>query len=296
MKLEDVQNQREAFAKGAEGYTSRYSSDHNAYGGFIYEDGTTHVVGRYACHGFLGTYSMETLRKKAKISYLMSAVMHPHSNVSKEDLHHFIDWLVNRSPWHMIFADKDVERIIKLGHLVDANHPTTFIASGMIASRFPTESYSGTEIVGRFAVYKELLQMKVSENEAFFYAHMFAPNAYNRLYPITFSRFSSGHSTFFAHNYQENYVRNFLEGKVVHVGKNVLAKGRGYESGYLNKTWGDKTDKDSFGEAIKRLRPIRANVKVDHHIFRKAPAVGYSYADRDDFASIIEQLRGKINA
>lgn len=300
MKLEDIQTQREKFAKGAYPFVSERRSDHNAYGAYLFEGGHLYTVGRYACHGFLSNYSVDAVRdsnrKQGKIEYLLSAVMSPHENVSKEDLLGYIYWLTNDSPWQNNFVDKDASRIIQLGHVVDANNPTSFIASGMIASRFPTEVYSGDVFPLRFRVYKELLEIGCNRNEAFFFAHMFAPSGIKKLYPITFSRLSSGHSTFYSTNYQENYVRNFLTGKVVHVGKNILANGNGYETGSLNKTWGETTDKDSFAEAVKQLVPKRAQKKVDYHIFRKAPASGYSYADRDDFASIIEQLRGMINA
>jgi hypothetical protein len=302
MSLDDILPHREQFASDGEASRNKHSSDNNSYGAFILKDGSYAKVGAWVCHGWLSDYNLANHIKpkasvnKVGIKYVLSHVMKPH--VSDKLLRRFIDWLVNRSPWAHLHLDKDVDSILKYGYVVDADHSSAFITSGFIASRFVTESYtSKNEVEDRCKVWAELLDMGCSENEAFFFAHMYTSDGVKgSVYPITFARWSSGHSTFFANNYQENYVRAFLQGTPVNLGKAVLSVPKGYENYTLNKVWGEQTGKDSFGERVQRLVPTSKNEKQDLHIFRKAPSKGYSYKDREDFMSIIEQLRGIINA
>lgn len=302
MSLDDILPQREQFALDSANARSKRSSDHNSYGAFILKDGSYAKVGAWVCHGWLSDYNLvnhiqpKKVVNQTGIKYVLSHVMKPH--VSDDLLRRFIDWLVNRSPWAHLHIDKDVDSILKHGYVVDADHSSSLITSGFIASRFVTESYtSDNEVKSRCKVFEELLNMGCSENEAFFFSHMYTsdgPKA--EVYPITFARWSSGHSTFFANNYQEDYVRNFLRGTPQFLANNKLSTPKGYENYTINKVWGNQTGKDSFGDRVQRLIPISKNEKQDHHIFRRAPAKGYSYKDREDFMSIIEQLRGIINA
>ena len=301
MTLEELLPHRERFAQDAAPSREKRNSENNSFGAFILKDGTYHKVGKWVCHGWLSDYNIEHSlpgRSKFKsqgIAYVLSAVMKPH--VTEAQALNFIDWLINRSPWAEIFVDKDASSVYKYGYVVDANYPASFITSAFIASRFITESYlTQGEMEGRCLVYHELLEIGCTENEAFMFAHMYAPFSCDKLYPVTFSRFSSGHSTFHAYSYQENYVRNFLRGEVANPTKALLSEGKGYESYTINNLWGRTTDKDSFASALMGLIPKSKVKKNDLHIFRKAPAVGYSYKDREDFTSIIEQLRGMINA
>lgn len=302
MSLDDILPQRKQFALDSANARSKRSSDHNSYGGFILKDNSYALVGPWVCHGWLSDYNLNhyvTCRGAVQskgVKYVLSAVMKPH--VSDSLLRRFIDWMVKRSPWQHIFVDKDVDSILKYGYVVDANHPTSFITSAFIASRFVTESYSSKgEVENRCKVFEELLDAGCPENEAFFFAHMYTSEAKGKdTYPIVFSRWSSGHSTFLPNNYQENYVRSFLRGEPQNHGAGVLANGKGYENNTINNTWGKATSKDSFADNVKSLMPISKSKKVDHHIFRRAPSVGYAYKDREDFMSVIEQLRGMINA
>jgi len=296
----DLSEIREKFATSASEYTDHRHIDNNSFGAFILADNTYFEVGKWVCHGWLSEYNMQHYivgREKLKkgVKYALSAVMKPW--VSEDKLLRYIDWLINRSPWEKIFVDKDATSVRQLGYLVDANHPSSFIGSAMVASRFMTESYSGKSWECRCKVYQELLEIGCTENEAFFFAHMYNIEVDKGLYPLVFSRLQSGHWTFFGSNYQENYVRNFLTGHVAKTGANILASGKGYESDTLNSTWGlTDLSSDAFGKKVQALQPIRMEVKKDHHIFRKLRVDSYSIQDRADFISIINQLKGLLNA
>jgi hypothetical protein len=292
---------REQFAQDAGPSRNKRSSDNNSYGAFILGNDEYSKVGKWVCHGWLSDFNIrDALPNRTKIKthgikYMLSAVMKPHT--SAQNVRLFIDWLVNRSPYASMHLDKDVDSILKYGYFVRADMPVNVITSGMIASRFVTESYTGGETFEkRCAIWRELYDMGIGENEAFFFAHMFSPVSVKQIYPVEFSRLSAGHSTFYATNYQENYVRNFLNGTPANPSSKLLSQGRGYENDTINSLWAKTTDSDAFGNAVKSLVPRSKVVKTDHHIFRKAPVNGWSYKGRDDFMSIIEQLKEMLNA
>ena len=292
----DILSIRQQFATSASRYNKTKSSDHNAFGGFISASGSYQEVGRWACHGWLGPayFGRWGYSKQKPVKYVLSAVMHRHANVTKQQHLDFIDWQVNRSVWANLFVDKDANRILDLGHVVDADNCPDFIASAMIASRLMTESYSGDEICKRVDVYHELLDAGCSNEEAFFFCHMYNHTGKNT-YPVVFSRWQSGHSTFFGNSYNEDYVRNFLRGNPVNKSKELLSEGKGYTR--VNGLWGNQsTRSDAFGEAVKGIIPEQKHKKEDLHIFRKAPKEGFEYTNREDFMSVINQLRRIINA
>lgn len=286
----DLQKFREEFQKKAKPFREDRSGSNNVYGAFIKDDGTMVNIGRYVCHGWLQTHNHFLKSKDTK--YILSSVMSPHA--TDEQLRRHTDWLVNRSPWAVMFVEKDVQSILDYGHVVSPDHPYNFVAAGLIASRFCTESYvDGYK--QRVFVWSELLGMGCTEDEAYIFAHMFAPVSGNN-YPVTFNRMSSGHTPFLSSNYQEDYIRNFLNHRPQNLVKETLRDCNGYISGGLSTLWGSSTSKDSLAEAIKRLIPVSKDKKKDHNIFRKAPSNGWTYSNRKDFASVIDQLKGILNA
>jgi len=292
---------REEFAKKASQYTNICSQDNNSFGGFILGDDSYLNIGRWVCHGWLSEYNMlecHTGRNRYKthgIKYVLSAVMKPHT--TDDIVRLFIDWLINRSPWAHMHMDKDVDSVLRLGYMVDANYAPEAVTSGFIASRLITESYSSPDDFAiRCLVWKELIDIGCTENEAFFFAHMYKGSGKKDLYPITFNRMQSGHSTFHGCNYQENYIKSFLNASPVNLSGRLLSRGEGYHSYTINSIWGKTTDKDSFAEKVQNFVPVRKALKVDHHIFRKAPKQGFSYKSREDFASVIHQLKECLNA
>lgn len=291
MTLDEIRTQ---FAKDAAPGRAARSGSFNSFGAFINKKDEYILVGKWVCHGWLGE---GTLRSRGwgdgGLKYMLSAVMAPH--MDKNYVPVFIDWLVNRSPWRDVFVDKNVESILKYGYLVNADFPTRFITSAMIASRFPTESYSGDTFEKRCLVWRELLDMGCTESEAFIFAHMYDSKNTTTLYPITASRVSSGHSTFGGFGYQEDYVRNFLNANPSDITGHKLSSGRGYANDSICNIWGRSYDGDHFWTKVQKIVPRSRNQGVDHNIFRQLVAKTYSYKNREDFASVITQLREMLN-
>lgn len=291
MTLDEIRTQ---FAKDAARGRAARSGSYNSFGAFVNKKDEYILVGKWVCHGWLGEGTVGSRGWGAGgIKYVLSAVMYPH--MDKDDVPVFIDWLVNRSPWAEVFVDKDVNSILKYGYLVNADFPTRFIASAMIASRFLSESYSGDTFESRCKVWRELLDMGCTENEAFMFAHMYDATSTKVLYPITASRLSSGHSTFLGFGYQEGYVRNFLNATPANLTGRKLSSGVGYIYDTICNIWGSSYDSDSFWERVQKIVPRSRNQGVDHNIFRQMVAKTYSYKNREDFASVITQLREMLN-
>lgn len=297
MELDTILQIRQTFAEAAAPYRKESRGGSNAFGAFISQEGDYCKVGAWACHGWLQDYYfVDNEAWPDHPKYILSAVMK--YQISKKQMLEFIDWMVNRSPWCRIFVDKDPESILKLGYLVDAAHPANFIANAMMATRFFTESYYPDDVVRRTQSYFALLDIGCTENEAFFFAHLYAGSGTSKIWPIKFSRRSSGHSVFFSGYYNKQYVLNFLNGTPDYLQKCKVSDGRGYESNSINKVWGPYlgNKEDKFGEFLRHLKPISGTEKENLNIFFVKKETEYSYNNPDDFKSVIDQLREYLYA
>lgn len=295
MDLSHLKKHREKLARHAKDYKENPCSDYNSHGGIVYEDGKLHIVGRWACHGWLSEYNFGDFNrlKGNKPKYILSTIMAPRT--TKEKLINFTDWLINRSVWKDVFLEKDAEQAELLGHVVDANFPANFVASAMMASRFLTEVYvSGMD--KREIVYDELLKLGLSEDESFFFAHLYKPNG-GGTYPIVFNRLSSGHSTFLSSGFNKEYCKNFLTHTPQKNKFNrPLSTGTGYVNDTVNILWGEPNRDDPLGRFAKNLRPKTHVLGTDHHIFRKIPDEPWVYTNPEDFLNVLQQLKEDIYA
>ncbi len=307
MLPEDILKHREAFAIGAGQYQHASASGHNAYGAFILRDNTLGTVGPWVCHGWLKDETFPEylrqdnlnlrLRRGASPVYILSAVMHLHT--SKEFARSYIHWLVNESNWAEVFVDKDADSIMRLGYLVDANKPSNLIASAFVASRFLTESYTGTEqLLLRHKVYEKLLTLGCSRNEAFMFCHMYTPEVSKKFYPIVPMLFKTGHTPFSYSGVTQAVVKNFLTNNRVGLSTHTIAERVGYSSNSISAVWGSVTtpDANSFWTKVMAIAPAKATKSVDHNIFRKIKVNGVSFSSDEDFLSVINQLRAIVHA
>ncbi len=291
----DLMDARKQFADEAASYRASRGGSNNSFGAFIDKKDNYVYVGNWVCHGWLKQYEIERrswLKHGAK--YVLSAVMKPH--MDKDDVPIFIDWLVNRSPYAAVFVDKDVQSILKYGYLVDADHPSQFIASALMASRFPTEAYTGSDTFARRClVWKELLTIGCTENEAYFFAHMYNAASVKNVFPITPSRLGSGHNPFYGYQYGEGYVRNFLNATPqIPKGARRLSEGYGYPPDSIDCIWGRQISGEAFWTVVQGLAPKVATAGKDYNIFRRIKREGLEYRNREDFKSVIDQLREVI--
>lgn len=296
MNLQDIVEERNAFQRDANPYRQKMEGGSNTFGGYITADGVYHRFGPYVCTGWMHTYNFSATLSilpeggGRKVVFLLSAVM---SSVgTQKQTVAYIDWLINRSPWAEIFVDKDAKQVFALGYVIDTTKPANLIGNALIACRLFTESYvAGAKF--RVKTYLELLELGCSEQEALLFSQMYAPS--ERGYPYTFSRFSSGHAVFTASGADQTYYQNFLRSTPANLTESFQDL-QGYECGTINSTWGTTTGNDTFANKVKSLHPIRAEKKKDLNIFRKETREAFSYGNKQDFLSVIQQLRELINA
>lgn len=279
---------RKSFVGNAKGNHS------NAYGGLIFTDGQMTTIGGHPCHGFLGTsYYHSYQRKNVDVQYILSAIRS--DQITDHDTaRDFYNWLFNDSPWHSVFIEKSYDKALTHGVVGDPSAPANLLASGMIASRFMTETYASDQQYRR-PIYKELREAGFSQADAFVFAHMFvSENPAKKLYPVKFSRFSSGHSVFPGQGAAEGYFRNFFNSTPYMLTEPL---GRtGYKAGTLNSVWGDYSGKDGFGQWCSTVAPTKKKVAKDYHIFRAKPKDSYLIQNRADFVEVVLKIKERIYA
>jgi len=296
--LASVGNARKTFKEDFSEYLTATSSSWNSFGGLVYEDGYYQRIGKYVCHGWLGdsAYRRFLLDFGAvPVKFILSAVMKSRSANSSKVLRYH-DWLINRSTWADVFVEKDAVKAVEFGHVIDASKHPSLIATACIASRFQTEAYTDG-LVKREKLYYDFLEGGFTEDEAFLFTHLYNPTRDRKSYPVTFSRFSSGHSTFLSSGWSKQYAKNFLT-RTLDLTKDGVQdmKRGGYMTNSLNCIWGKKEEADSLGIVCKRLKPSEVKLAEDFHIFRKAPSNSYEYKDSSDLMDVARQLKEWIYA
>lgn len=108
------------------------------------------------------------MRKVKKNDIILLQVQPRHENQNEEAFRHYIDWVVNYSPWRHAFISKNINRIMKDGVVVVHQGDLTkgYIREACIAVRMAWENYWGNNKYTEVDVWWELVQ-KVSPNMAY---------------------------------------------------------------------------------------------------------------------------------
>ena len=286
------ENIRKAFVKSAAGCL-----DANSYLGIIYEDKLEHKyfkIGRGPCHGDLNTNAL-TYKKDGlkKTNWSVLSNVQP-LRTKKETALSFYDWLFNRSPWKDVFLVKDSQEAIDNGIIANTELPENLVISGLIASRFVTESYN-TEISERARMYDEIKSLGFSENFAFIFSQVFKFLS-EKKYQIQYTPISSGHCVFEFHNADEIYYKNFIDNTPENLSDITFQKNGGYgQQGYTGSgIWG-KSGTQAFGKWLKACKPIVYDKAVNYNIFEKIPTVGVVITTAEGFKNVLHQIEERIN-
>lgn len=244
--------------------------------------------GRGPCHGSL---KEPCYTNNEPIEFVLSSVQD--LRVDADGAYDYFNWLVNRSPWASVFITKDVCEGLNLGWVVDAHQPHQLVASALIASRFPTESYN-PEVSNRFSVYTELLGLGYDEITSYLFACLFYKTASYRekLYPLTFTPLSSGHLPFDFTCQPERYLRNILRGTPT-LDTTTFAENRGYGSG-ITSIWGGKKDGEAFVRFMRNVAPVKKEAAINYNIFYKEAEVGNLIKSPEDFKSVVDQILERV--
>lgn len=264
----------------------------NAYCAVVTEDVTGDLKlvdhGRGPCHGSLKS---ECFSNGNPIQFVLSSVQN--LLVDADGAYDYFDWLINRSPWASVFITKDADEGFKLGWVVDAHQPHQLVASALIASRFPTESYN-PGVSNRFSVYMELLGLGYDEITSYLFACLFyKTSAYKAgLYPLTYMPLSTGHLPFDLSGQPEAYLRNILKGTPA-LEDLTFSANQGYGAGITN-IWGKKKDAGAFANFMRKVAPAKKEAAYNYNIFYKEAEVGSVIKNAQDFKSVVDQILERI--
>lgn len=289
--LDDIKKFRKEFANQAKDHKAR-----NAFLGVMVEssDGLQYKkLGDGPCHGALQKYQLKDKGVLLPIKYIFSSVQD--YQYKEEEIKPYVDWLANRSPWAAMHIEKDAGTILKLGWVVDADFPANFVASGLIATRAFSESYTPS-IANRFSTYLHILSLGFKEEEALILSYLFvkAGNNLSR-YSVVFTELVAGHGIFHLGGQAESYYRNFLLSAPKNLQSYTLKAGKGYEN-EVNAVWKTPSvaSTDAFIRWIKQVRPIDSVGKKNLNIFEKVMTDGWEYTTEEGFKSVLEQILERI--
>lgn len=127
---------------------------------------STHISPNQACHAGLDN-EYEGNKQKGSIA-VVSALMKPVGDLlDEEEAYHFLDWLLNRSPYASTFITKSAEEALYTKTTISSSfHPSNLMAAGMVASRRLWEY----PMVARVMV--ALSKAGVNEDLAFYLGHI----------------------------------------------------------------------------------------------------------------------------
>lgn len=166
------------------------------------------------------------------VEYVLSFLMGYHDN---EEERFYLDWLVNRSPWAVVFPEKDIDIIRDNGLIASTDHPSNLVVGGLIASRAYVEKRDS------ITAFKSLCEAGVAGNMAY----VLSLCAYSLDYPkrLHWRKQRDGHSAL-AQSYMDKHaLSNFING-IVECPRPLMHSNSSYydENTNIFKIWGQGQD------------------------------------------------------
>lgn len=265
----------------------------NAFSGLVLVDSDGvqhyHALGSGFCHGMFQKWRIRdalgvTDKKLVAVLTQVQELL-----VEKEKAKDYIKWLVTSSPWHSVFIEKDVIRIIEWGWVLDPSAPANLLGSACIATRWLTETYN-PEVVKRFPVYTELLQASFSETESFLFANLFAPQT-SSLYPLSVAPLTTDHAVFSWPRMTQNDVKRFLEHQPINI-QPPFQKTGGVE-GQICALWSYNNDSiySNFVDLVRQIKPVAYNTRPSLDIFKKVQDSVVLLQNREQLHSVVNQIK-----
>ncbi len=166
---------------------------------------------------------------------LLMQVQPPHDSVSEEAYRHYIEWMLNWSPWRNVFVTKSVNKVLKLGVVViDPSFRAATVMGGMIALRYPWENHSNYCHYTKVPLWWELAK-KIDPLEAFAVVNNIVLTTNPE--SLLFGEICSGHSALATGTGFQHRLDNFVRRHLVDYTEPVKIGG----SGQASTIWDDKS-------------------------------------------------------
>lgn len=210
-------------------------------------------IGYGACHGNFGGSGY------VDYTILWSWKMNTLKNTAQEAEKPFVEWLVNKSPWADVFIDKEYDSICENGHAARTDLPSDYILSGLVASRFFTETHT-TWTAPHTHTFADLLKEGVDATDAFLMAIMYKKVGNSYQYQM-----QSGHEILPQH-WSLGTLKAFME-KNYNPKTSLFKTVGGYRT--IGTAWTWKNDGPRTSDRAKVWGKVESNKGIDYNIFRR---------------------------
>ncbi len=197
-----------------------------ARNGIIWEDGTWSMSRNTACAA-----GLNGLQKHAVPLFIVSSIQdygsiyhHTHAITRK-----YINWLINDSPWAVVFVEKDIDWVIEHNCLViSAEYPNNLAVGAAVASRMPWEFSSWT------TAWNALTEAGMNPSLAYILSFLTRPTAGAYVLKTGYGRSHCATHE----NFKLNEAKNFILGNVIKPNPPFREDSYYCKSPGLNGIWG----------------------------------------------------------
>lgn len=163
-------------------------------------------VAYHSCFGYMKSYANNYPHLVKDKPLAVFIQVQKHDDLSEEAQFHYLEWLLNMSPWRDVFVSKSVRKVLKDRVIVvDPDQPANFMANAMMGARQCWENYSSGGLYRRINLWWDIAQ-HVNPTIAFALTHQGLASFDNRQGQIGCN--GSGHTVL---AYDEKNIFNFVK-------------------------------------------------------------------------------------
>lgn len=168
------------------------------------------------------SYCYASLMSKERLNDIVLLQVQPHYEDQNEEAYrHYIDWVVNYSPWRHAFISKNINRIIRDGVVVAhrGDLPKQYLRTACIALRMAWENYSTNRKYLEVDIWWDLLQ-KVGPNLAYVAGKSMVTRKYSDSSLIVKKGHDTGHTPLeYSNNSYNLHINGWLKENMLKSGE-----------------------------------------------------------------------------
>ena len=249
-----------------------------------------------SCYGSLYEYGTSTCGvgfRNDEIMGILLQVQPKPLDVNEDAYRHYIEWMLNYSPWRHAFVSKSVSKVLKDGVvLVDPEQPSNYMMSAMIGFRQCWENFSGNHQYKRINLWWDIAQ-HVNPTIAFVTTHPFLVEKSDSSIILGGV---SGHASLQGTSPNHNLL-SFIKGKKKDSSRSFKLSKTYEKYGSLASIWTGVKKGPIISDFVNETLKSTIGDKVKVNPFVKNESLSYSKpAVVEAFVSAIPDLERKIYA
>jgi hypothetical protein len=116
-------------------------------------------VDYHACFGKINRMGISYPKTRRVKTIALFVQVQKRDDLSEEAQYHYLEWLLNMSPWRHAFVSKSVRKVLKDRVIViDPEQSANYMANAMMASRQSWENYMGSGMYKRINLWWDIAQ------------------------------------------------------------------------------------------------------------------------------------------